>query len=163
MLRELEIRFATPAKRTTLPTVKKPSARKLTMASVPPVPATKRDHPAAVITNQHALAPPLTPPSASAPNEMSIETLMESAKKIAREGNRPQLSLPKETTNSFERPILPQLARALHRDPPGETRLANGMIKVVTTTGATYCLQPLPKFARGGSVEPTIIPTNCPS
>lgn len=94
---------------------------------------------------------------------LSIDALLASARRIAREETLKHPRPIGDKTNAVERPILPQLAKALRRDAPGETRLANGMIKVVTTTGAVYCLKPLPKFALGGPVEPMIIPTNCPS
>lgn len=169
IIRELEVRFAAPAERTILPAAEKPSTRKTFSANVPPAPATKREHPAAVTTKLHDPTPyreldtQRMPVRTSTPNTVSITALMESARKIARETGSVQSSQAQAIANVFERPILPQLARALRREPPGETRLANGMIKVVTTTGAIYCLQALPKFAQGGPVEPMIIPTNCPS
>ena len=102
------------------------------------------------------LAPPTYP-------SIPIEALLESARRIAREDVYKHPPLHPESTRHQDQPILPQLARALRREPPGETRLSNGMIKVITITGAIYCLQPLPKFAQGGPVEPMIVPTNCPS
>lgn len=92
-----------------------------------------------------------------------MAALLEAARQIAHEDALKHPTQPHENIRTQERPILPELARALRQEPPGETHLANGMIKVVTTTGAIYCLKPLPKFAQGGPVESMSIPTNCPS
>ena len=61
-----------------------------------------------------------------------------------------------------DRPILPQIDRALRHETPGERRLTNGLIRIVSTDGRVYCLQPIPDFARGGPVEMLSPPTNCP-
>ena len=68
-----------------------------------------------------------------------------------------------DTTDFADRSVLPELANALKIPKAGETRFADGTFKVVTPSGAVYCLKPLPDFvAHGGPVEPTIVPTNCP-
>ena len=55
---------------------------------------------------------------------------------------------------------LAQLQQAL-RQPHSETRLANGLLKVTTESGASLCYQPAPNFARdiAGLYG---IPTTCP-
>ena len=92
--------------------------------------------------------------------KISLGALLDSARRIIRDDERRHPPPAKMIDN--DRPVLPQLARALQREPPGETRFASGMIKVVTASGSVYCLRPMPEFARGGPVEPTSIPTNCP-
>jgi len=164
MTQVLEVHLEASAKSAIKTQAEKPDARK-----TPSMSPAKRNHVAEVTTTpkdlipQHAVETKQIAPSTSAPQKVSIATLLESARKLAREERGAPPPPSKETTTIFERPVLPQLARALRREVPGETRLANGMIKVVTTTGAIYCLQPLPKFAQGGPIEPMIVPTNCPS
>ena len=68
-----------------------------------------------------------------------------------------------DTTDFADRSMLPDLTKALKKPKPGETRFADGLIKIVTPLGAVYCLKPLPDIvAHGDPVEPTIVPTNCP-
>ena len=56
-----------------------------------------------------------------------------------------------------------ELAKALKKQKAGETRFADGLIKIVTLSGKALCYTPLPDIvARGGPIEPTIVPTNCP-
>lgn len=60
------------------------------------------------------------------------------------------------------RPVLPVLDEALSRPAPGEQRLANGLLKVVSTSGRVYCLQ-VPSPSMGGGLVPVLsVPTNCP-
>lgn len=62
-----------------------------------------------------------------------------------------------------ERPVLAPLDRSLNRKAAaGETRLANGILRIRTASGREYCLQPPPGYAAGGPVEALSIPTNCP-
>lgn len=69
----------------------------------------------------------------------------------------------KEQPGIEDRPVLPRLAHALKKRPAGETRLANGTIKVVTLSGTVYCLQPLPEaVVLFSSITPPVVPTNCP-
>lgn len=92
----------------------------------------------------------------------SVGSVLESARQMAREEARKQSGVHGEGVRNEDRAALPQLARALRREAPGEKRFASGMIKVVTASGSVYCLQPKPTFARDGPVEPLSIPTNCP-
>lgn len=67
-------------------------------------------------------------------------------------------SAAKETTVLSERPFMPQLERALQREAPGERYLGNGIIRIVTASGHSYCLKEPPPYAR----DIPSVPTNCP-
>lgn len=102
---------------------------------------------------QAAFSPPL----------ISVESLIDSAKNIMRDESRRQPLSIEDAINIGDRPILSELAKALKKLKPGETRFADGLIKIVTSSGSVYCMKPLPDIvAHGGPVEPTIVPTNCP-
>lgn len=102
---------------------------------------------------QAAFSPPL----------ISVKSLIDSAKNIVRDETRQQPLSKEDIFNIEDRPILQELAKALKKLKPGETRFADGLIKIVTSSGSVYCVKPLPDIvAHGGSVEPTIVPTNCP-
>lgn len=102
---------------------------------------------------QAAFSPPL----------ISVESLIDSAKNIVRDETRRKPPSKEEAINIEDRPFLPVLAKALKKLKPDETRFADGLIKIVTSSGSVYCVKPLPDIvAHGGSVEPTIVPTNCP-
>ena len=107
-----------------------------------------------------ASSPPSIPPSPSAP---SIESVFDSAKAIVREEARRMAPSKAEETEVQNRPVLPALAKALKKQKAGETRFADGLIKIVTPSGKALCYTPLPDIvARGGPIEPTILATNCP-
>lgn len=109
-------------------------------------------------TPEHPQYPAPPPPPTAA------EVLLDSARRVARDEGR-HLSPPKTDPGKFDdRPALPELARALARGklPPGVTQFADGLLKVVTLSGAVYCLRPLPVLVRGGPVEPSVMPMTCP-
>lgn len=92
----------------------------------------------------------------------SLESLRDSVRRIVREEAR---HLPPATPDyglADDRPILPELARALAPKEASVMQFADGLIKVVTPSGSVFCMRPTPTFAKGGPVEPTSIPTNCP-
>lgn len=94
---------------------------------------------------------------------ISVESLIDSAKNIVRDETRRKPPSKEEAINIEDRPVLPVLAKALKKFKPGETRFADGLIKIVTSAGSVYCVKPLPDIvAHGDSVEPTIVHTNCP-
>ena len=119
--------------------------------------------PAAIPFEQPAASasyPPSLRPSSSAP---SFESVFDSAKGIARDEAKRMAPLKAEETDVPDRPVLPALAKALKKQKAGETRFADGLIKIVTPSGKAFCYMPLPDIvARGGPIEPTIVPTNCP-
>ena len=107
-----------------------------------------------------ATSPPSIPPFPSAP---SIESIFNSVKGLARDEARRMAPSKTEETDVKDRPVLPELAKALKQQKAGETRFADGLIKIVTPSGKALCYTPLPDIvARGGPIEPTIVPTNCP-
>lgn len=107
-----------------------------------------------------ASSPPSIPPSPSAP---SVESVFDSAKGIVRDEARRMTPSETEEIDLQDRPILPEFAKALQKQKVGETRLANGLIKIVTPSGKVRCYTPLPDIvARGGPIEPALVPTNCP-
>lgn len=61
-----------------------------------------------------------------------------------------------------DRPALPELDRALRRPAAEEKRLANGIVKVATAFGTTYCLKPPPDLPRHGPADAVAVPTTCP-
>lgn len=105
----------------------------------------------------------LTTPTPPTPS-ISTESLFDSARNIIRdEAHRAQQSKDEDSVDIRDRPVLPELAKALKKPEAGETRLANGVVKIVTRSGSSYCLKPLPDIvARGGPAEPAVVPTNCP-
>lgn len=91
----------------------------------------------------------------------SAATLEDSAQRIARQigrdlGHRPPSAPPQE------RPILPELDRALARAVPGEQRLGQGIVKVTGRNGQVYCLKPPPQFGQETLTSSMYIPTTCP-
>lgn len=63
-----------------------------------------------------------------------------------------------DTPALAERPFMPQLESALRREKPGERYLGNGIIRIVTASGHSYCLKEPPPYAR----DIPSVPTNCP-
>lgn len=99
------------------------------------------------------------------PPQVSLGSLLNSAKSIARDEARRMPPSKEEGTYIEDRAVLPALAKALQKqkEKVGVMRFADGLIKVVTPSGAVYCLRPLPDIvAHGGPIEPTIVPSNCP-
>ena len=124
----------------------------------------RRNMPPVVVTVEQpavtASSPPSIPPS---PSPLSIESVFDSAKSIARDEARRMAPSKAEEADVPNRPVLPELAKALKQQKAGETRFADGLIKIVTPSGKALCYTPLPDIvARGGPIEPTIVPTNCP-
>lgn len=104
------------------------------------------------------------PESAStSPPRISVESLMNSARRIARDEARHTPPSKKETPGIEDRPLLPALANALNRKQASEVMLANGVYRVRTPSGTEYCFLPLPDIAISGTpVKPTIVPSTCP-
>jgi len=158
---DLEIRLVAPAERkSTAPTYLPPKQKVFAARRASPAQASRAGTPLHASPTDSAgsndiLSPPPLP-------EVSLGTLLDSARRIVRDDAQRHPAPRQESAIDNDRPVLPQLARALQRESPGETRFASGMIKVVTASGSVYCLRPMPWFARGGPVEPTSIPTNCP-
>jgi hypothetical protein len=162
----LQVRLTAPAERRSEAPMRLPAPREPIAASR--VSSTPADR-AAVAKAPQVAAPPAGNPSSSGDAHslrpvpaVSLDALLDSARAIARDDARRHRMPRPEDSDDNDRPLLPQLARALRREPPGETRFSDGMIKVVTASGSIYCLRPKPEFARGGPVDALSIPTNCP-
>ena len=157
----LEIRLVAPAERKSTAPTYLPSEQKVFAAShVSPAQASRAGTPPHASRTDSARSSDI--PSSPPLPEVSLGALLDSARQIVRDDEHRHPPPRQESLIDNDRPVLPQLARALQREPAGETRFANGMMKVVTASGSVYCLRPMPGFARGGPVEPTSIPTNCP-
>lgn len=88
--------------------------------------------------------------------------LIESARESARESSRDRPGHSPRSPVPEDRPILPGLDRALRKAGAGETRHADGLIRITAASGQVYCLRPPPDFARGGPVDMLSVPTTCP-
>lgn len=87
------------------------------------------------------------------------DQIREESKEEVRGRRDPPGSLPPPV---LARPILLAIDAALGRPVPGEQRLANGLLKVVSASGRVYCLQE-PSPSMGGGLVPILsVPTNCP-
>jgi hypothetical protein len=113
------------------------------------------------------------PPTATisiAPNvntsryKSSIESLLDSARKIATEDAK---NMPKDKGEYIalaDRAFSPELAQTLaqkKKTTTGETHYANGMVKVVSPDGSEYCLQPSLNMPVG-PFDSVSIPMTCP-
>ncbi len=102
------------------------------------------------------------PDSAFSPPRFSLESLRDSVRRIARDEAR-HLPPSKGAEGQFvDRPVLPELAHALARKEASVTQLADGIVKVVTSSGSVYCLQPPPVFAQGGPAQSLGTVSTCP-
>lgn len=94
---------------------------------------------------------------------ISYGELLESAQKIVKEDVK-NMPRPKEAAVLLsDRAFSPKLAQALVKKEkvPGVTKYADGMVKVVTSSGTEYCLSPSPQLIKG-AFEPDPIPMTCP-
>lgn len=95
--------------------------------------------------------------------KLDVEELLASARRITIEDakNLPIDNI--DNTPLADRVFSPELAKALafHKKVAGTTQLAGGMVKVVTTDGNEYCLQPSPMLNKG-AFENDPIPMTCP-
>lgn len=106
-----------------------------------------------------AALPPLPPVPSSG---IEVAELLKQARGIARETAAPSRASRYDDILAPDRPILPELDRALRREAPGEYRLGNGLIRVVGAGGLAYCLREPSELARAGPIPPLAVPTNCP-
>lgn len=94
---------------------------------------------------------------------ISYGELLESAQKIVKEDAE---NMPKTKDDGVllsDRAFSPKLAQAFAKkeNVPGVTKYADGMVKVVTSSGTEYCLQPSPQLIKG-SFDSDPIPMTCP-
>lgn len=89
---------------------------------------------------------------------LDASRLLESARRYAIEEEK---QTAQEKNKRTDTPIG-RLEKEL-RQPSTETRLANGMLKITTASGTTYCLQPPPHFVLNTPAAALYnIPTTCP-
>lgn len=101
---------------------------------------------------------------------ISYDELLESAQQIVKEDIK---NMPKPKDDGVllsDRAFSPKLAQAFAKkeqafakkeNVPGVTKYADGMVKVVTSSGTEYCLQPSPQLIKG-SFDSDPIPMTCP-
>lgn len=112
---------------------------------------------------EQAASIPMRPAPSSVPPQISVETLLGSARDIARDEARRTAPANTRRAGDEDSPVLPGLAKALKREAAGERKFSDGLFKVVTPSGTVYCMKPLPDtLANSGPVKPTIVPTTCP-
>lgn len=130
-----------------------------------PLPSTRGDSGSPEYSRQTGAEAAAALPAAGAGSERPAIPAAEwadSARRMARQWVQEQESPRAPSMPLAERPVLPALARALRKEAPGETRLANGIVKITTAFGASYCLRTPPDFTRGGPLAPLAVPTTCP-
>lgn len=54
------------------------------------------------------------------------------------------------------------MAKVLRRAPAGEIHFADGMVRITTAGGTSYCLKPQPAYMQGGPTQPLSVATTCP-
>lgn len=94
---------------------------------------------------------------------ISYGELLESAQQIVKEDAK-NMQKPKDDGVSLsDRAFSPKLAQALAKKEkvPSVTKYADGMVKVVTSSGTEYCLQPSPQLIKG-PFDSDPIPMTCP-
>lgn len=106
--------------------------------------------------------------TSDATTPLDTAQLLEYASKIAREVGRQE---EKEAAKSKPKNALPYesdisriIAKAFPSSPPSETSVkefADGMLRISTPYGTTYCLQKTPESAKGGPAEPISVPLVC--
>lgn len=94
---------------------------------------------------------------------ISYGELLESAQQIVKEDAK---NMPKTKDDGVllsDRAFSPKLAQAFAKkeNVPGVTKYADGMVKVVTSSGTEYCLQSSPQLIKG-SFDSDPIPMTCP-
>lgn len=94
---------------------------------------------------------------------ISYAELLESAQQIIKEDAK---NMPKPKDDGVllsNREFLPKLAQALAKNEkvPGVTKYADGMVKVVTSSGTEYCLPQSPQLIKG-AFDSDPIPMTCP-
>lgn len=149
---------ALPESFATAPDRPRPSHTLRGRSFVPPDPVEQT--PSEVASPAAMTVVPATEPSA--PPQLPIADLLASARALAHEMAGREARPPDDGVSLADRPILPQLDRALRREPAGERRLGHGLVRIISASGRRYCLQAPPDFAAGGPVPMLSVPTTCP-
>lgn|GEM_PF-5663637 len=123
---------------------------------------------AAVVAREPALPqnvggqPAELPPAESAretPPTIANPAWRETARAVIREEAH---RLPDGAAPAPPETLEARFARALRKTPPGEKRLADGIIKITSPSGAIYCIQSQPDATRDGPGERYAITVTCP-
>ena len=109
-------------------------------------------------------AEPVNRVAVTPPSPLSRDAILAAAREIAR--SEPQidgLGTPRQAAAIADRALLPGLAKALENKGAGTrvSRYSNGMIKVESAAGSTYCLLPPPAIPQDGVPQVSIAVT-CP-
>lgn len=105
----------------------------------------------------------ISPNAITSKAKVTTENLLESAHRIAMEDAK---NMPKSKDDGIllsERAFSPKLAQALAKKEKvaGVTQYTDGMVKVVTSSGAEYCMQLSPLLVKG-AFDSDPIPMTCP-
>lgn len=136
-------------------------------ADPPPAPGESKRasrQPAARRAPSEAAAEPGNRVAVTPPSPVSRDTILAAAREIAR--NQVPVDghgTPRQAAAIADRALLPGLAKALENKGAGTrvSRYSNGMIKVESAAGSTYCLQPPPAIPQVGVPQVSVAVT-CP-
>lgn len=95
---------------------------------------------------------------------LSRDAILAAAREIGRsEAQVDGLSAPRQVAPIVDRALLPGLAKALENKSAGTrvSQYSNGMVKVESADGSTYCLQPPPAMPQVGMPQVSVALT-CP-
>jgi hypothetical protein len=95
---------------------------------------------------------------------ISAAQLLESARRIIREEakSKPGQGVAKGSEYLVDDTVEAKMAKALRAPIAGEKWLGDGLVKITTTLGTSYCLKAPPDLLRGGPVDPISVPMTCP-
>jgi len=114
--------------------------------------------------SNEAAAEPVNRVAATPPSPISRDAILAAAREIARgEAQIDGLGTPRQAAAIADRALLPGLAKALENKGAGTrvSRYSNGMIKVESAAGTSYCLQPPPAIPQVGLPQVSVAVT-CP-
>lgn len=102
--------------------------------------------------------------AATPPSHVSRDAILATAREIARtEAPVDGHGAPRQAAAMVDRALLPGLAKALENKGAGTrvSQYSNGMIKVESAAGTTYCLQPPPAIPQVG-IPSVSVAVTCP-
>jgi len=136
-------------------------------ADPPPAPVDSKRasrQPAAWRAPSEAAAEPGNRVAVTPPSPVSRDAILAAAREIARsEAQIDGHGTPRQAAAIADRALLPGLAKALENKGAGTrvSRYSNGMVKVESAAGSTYCLQPPPAIPQVGVPQDSVAVT-CP-
>ena len=135
-------------------------------ADPPPAPVESKRasrQPAARRAPSETAAEPMNRVAVTPPSPVSRDAILAAAREIARsEAQVDSHGAPRQAAIA-DRALLPGLAKALENKGAGTrvSRYSNGMVKVESAAGSTYCLQPPPAIPQVGVPQVSVAVT-CP-